>query len=117
VAAYATAQQLADAMRVTLNTSNQDLFDSCLAAAADEIDHELDGPLVYPVSDLVIRTNVNRAQEWVKANDTPFGVLGLEQTGLYTPKDGFSRHAANLLPLKGKAYDPALDPFGPWGVA
>jgi len=115
--AYATEQQLADAMRVPLTASNEPLFTECLAAAADEIDHELDGPLTYPVPDLVIRTNVNRAQEWVKANDTPFGVLGLEQTGLYTPKDGFSRHAANLLPFKGQGWDPAAGTPGPWGVA
>jgi hypothetical protein len=115
--AYATPQQLADAMRVPLTAANTPLFTECLAAAADEIDHELDGPLVSPVSELVIRTNVNRAQEWVKANDTPFGVLGMEQTGLYTPKDGFSRHAANLLPLKGAGWDPTLGTLGPWGVA
>jgi hypothetical protein len=104
--AYATPQQLADALHVALTAANNELFVECLAAAADEIDHEVDGPLVYPVSDIVVRTNVNRAEEWVKANDAPFGVLGLEQTGLYTPKDGFSRHAANLLPLKQS-----------WGVA
>jgi hypothetical protein len=105
--AYATADQLAEALRTKVTAANQQLLDDCLAAAATEIDSELTGPVAPPVPELVSRTNVNRAVEWYKAADAAYGMVGFEQVGvIQAPRDGFNRHAAALLPLKTS-----------WGVA
>jgi len=48
-----------------------------------------------------------RAVEWWKSNAAAFGVIGFDQTGTLTaPRDGFSRHAYALTPLKQQ-----------WGIA
>jgi len=103
--AYATADQLAAALRIQSTPANAQLLEDCLEAAATEIDFELDlidgGPVPDPAPALVVRTNVNRAVEWYKAADAAYGVIGYEQVGvLYAPKDGFARHAVNLGALK-----------------
>ena len=103
--AYATPDQLAQALRIQVNASNLELLEACLDSAASEIDYELDrhvdDPLPDPAPAIVVRTNVNRAVEWYKAADAAYGVVGFEQVGLiYAPKDGFGRHAVNLGLLK-----------------
>ena len=101
--AYATPEQLAEALETRVTPANTDLLTACLDAAADEIDHTLDRiePLPDPVSALVVRTNVNRAVEWYKAPASHNGGVGFDQTGvLPTPTSGFERHAAVLVPEK-----------------
>lgn len=107
--AYATAEQLAEALRIRVTTANQELLDDCLAAAAEEIDADLDRtePLPSPPPAAVRRCNVNRAVEWFKASDAAYGIVGFEQVGLlHAPRDGFARHAVSITPWKQQ-----------WGVA
>ena len=101
--AYATADQLAEALRIKATTTNQKLLEDCLAAAAEEIDHELDRdePLGDPPPASVSRTNVNRAVEWYKAADAAYGMVGFDQVGvMQAPKDGFARHASAIIDAK-----------------
>jgi|SRR5882672_1213070 len=105
MAAYATVEQLAVALRIQVTATNTVLLQDCLDAAAGEIDFEVDlkagGAVPDPVPTVVGRTNVNRAVEWYKAADAAYGVIGYEQVGvLYAPKDGFARHAVNLGAVK-----------------
>lgn len=107
--AYATAAELAQALRVRVTAENTELLDACLAAAAEEIDHDLDrvDPLPDPAPATVQRCNVNRAVEWWKAADAAYGIVGFEQVGLlHAPKDGFARHAVTITRWKQA-----------WGVA
>ena len=106
--AYATPEQLADALDIRVTPDNEQVLSDCLAAAATEIDHFLDtGSAGEPTAPIVIRTNVNRAVEWYKAPATYNGGIGsFEQGTLQAPTSGFERHAAALLPLKTT-----------WGVA
>ena len=109
--AYATADQLADALEVRVTPDNQEALDDCLAAAASEIDHFMaDTTVADPAPPIVVRTNINRAVEWYKAPATYNGGVGYVDTGtLAAPTSGFERHAAALLPLK-------LDQ-SQWGIA
>ena len=120
--AYATVQELADALRVRVTEQNTPGLQACLDAAALEIDHEVDwrpvvqplpgpGPLELPADDerlpLLNRVNLVRGVEWFKANDAAFGVIGYAETGALTaPRDAFNRHAFALLPVKER-----------WGIA
>jgi hypothetical protein len=102
--AYATPEQLAAALRVTVTPKNSDWLQSCVDAAASEIDHDLDrfpdDPLPVPPPALVVQVNVARGVEWFKANDAAFGGVGFADTGILTvPNDGFARHSAALIPL------------------
>jgi hypothetical protein len=103
---YAPVEDLARALNdERLATSDTELLQACLDAAATEIDHWLqrntDTPLPDPAPALVVRTNVNRAVEWYKAPDAYNGGVGFDQTGaLPAPASGFERHAAALIPLK-----------------
>lgn len=102
--AYATIDQLAAAMRLTVTAKNQDWLTECLEAAAAEIDHALGRPAENPLPDpppsLAVVVNVDRGVEWWKANDATFGGVGFADTGiLRVPKDSFERHATNLIPL------------------
>ena len=90
-------------MRLQVTAKNSAWLESCLDAAASEIDHALDrvDPLPVPAPALVTQVNVARAVEWFKASDATFGGVGFADTGILTvPKDSFARHAATLLPLK-----------------
>lgn len=100
--AYATPEQLAEALEIRATPENRQQLHDCLDAAAMEIDHFLEGaPIVWPPQGLVVRTNINRGVEWFKAPATYNGGVGYEQTGvLAAPTSGFERHAAALLPLK-----------------
>ncbi len=107
--AYATAEQLAEALEIRVTPDNQPLLDDCLAAAATEIDGfltdcDVDDPTTMPI---VSRTNVNRAVEWYKAPATYNGGVGSVETGtMAAPSSGFDRHAAALTPLRTR-----------WGLA
>lgn len=107
---YATAAELADALRIAVTPANQTLLDACLAAAAEEIDGFLDrGDAVWPapVPASINRVNVNRAVEWYKQADATYGVVGQESTGtLPAPSAGFRRYALAIVQYKGQ-----------WGVA
>jgi hypothetical protein len=102
--AYATADDLAEALRIRVTPTNQQMLDDCLDAAAGEIDFDLDRgdvPLPLPVPAEVKRCNVNRAVEWFKAADAAYGIVGFEQVGLlHAPKDGFARHAVTITAYK-----------------
>jgi hypothetical protein len=102
--AYATVDELAFVLRITVTVKNQDWLAKCLGAAAEEIDHWLGLPagtsLPDPPPDLATIENVSRAVEWWKASDAAFGGVGFADTGVLTvPRDSFARHAANLMPL------------------
>lgn len=103
--AYATVDDLAAALRVSVTPKNDALLQSCLDAAAEEIDHELDRPTDDPLPDpppaLAVRVNVDRGVELYKASDAVFGSVGYADVGVYkVPNDSFARHAATLIPLK-----------------
>lgn len=106
--AYATPDQLAEALEIRVTPENRMMLRDCLDAAATEIDHFLEGaPIVWPPQGMLTRTNVNRAVEWWKAPATYNGGVGFVETGVLTaPQSGFERHAAALLPYKQK-----------WGIA
>jgi len=102
--AYAEPTDLAAALRVQVTATTAPRLQSCLDAAAEEIDHTLGRPsdaepFPDPPPALIAQVNVARAVEWWKASDAAFGALGFDNVGvLAAPKDGFGRHAANLLP-------------------
>lgn len=100
--AYATIQELAAALRVTITAANQDGLQACLDAAAVEIDDALDRTdPPAPDDPLLNRVNLLRGVEWFKANDAAFGVIGITDTGtLQAPRNTFRRHAVALLPRK-----------------
>lgn len=114
--AYATIDQLAQALEIRVTDENAELLQDCLDAAAREIDHYLDvtvyavqpvlpgqlpADVKLPEEPLLTRTNVNRGVEWYKAPATYNGGVGMVETGqLVAPTSGFERHAAALLPLK-----------------
>ena len=103
--AYATVDELAAALRVQVTVKNSDLLQSCLDAAALEIDHAVDlvggGPLPDPAPALATQVNVARGVEWFKAADATFGGVGFADTGiLKVPADSFARHARTLIPLR-----------------
>jgi hypothetical protein len=103
--AYATVDELADAIGKPVTAKNSDRLASCLDAAADEIDHALGRPadaLPFdpPYPPLLRQVNIARGLEWYKASDAAFGVLGFADVGaLKVTPDGFARHAAALTPL------------------
>lgn len=101
--AYATVDELAGALRLTVTVKNADWLAACLEMAAEEIDHDLGrtDPLTEPYPALAVGENVSRAVEWWKASDAAFGGVGFADTGVLTvPRDSFARHSANLIPLK-----------------
>jgi hypothetical protein len=102
VGAYATIEQLAEALEIRVTVENTRLLRDCLDAAATEIDHFLEGaPTVWPADGMLGRTNINRAVEWFKAPAAYNGGVGFVETGALTaPASGFERHAAALLPYK-----------------
>jgi len=100
--AYATVDELAAALRITVTTANQAGLQACLDAAAIEIDDAVDRlDPIDPANPLANRVNLIRGVEWWKSNDAAFGIIGMSDTGaLRAPKDPFVRHAAALLPLR-----------------
>jgi hypothetical protein len=102
VAAYATVEELAAALRITVTAANTATLQACLDAAAFEIDDAVDSAEPLPADDaLVNRVNILRGVEWFKANDAAFGVIGVADTGtLQAPRNTMRRHAIALLPHK-----------------
>lgn len=109
--AYATPEELAEALHTRLTAQNQANLQACVDAASKEADHWIDwqpqvNPLIVeetPAGDAALLHVVvlARAVEWAKANDAAFGIIGYADIGaLRAPKDGFNRHAYALLPLK-----------------
>jgi len=100
--AYATVDELAAALRITVTAANQAGLQACLDAAAIEIDDAVDRlEPIPPENPLANRVNLIRGVEWWKSNDAAFGIVGFTDTGaLRAPKDPFIRHAAALLPLR-----------------
>lgn len=102
--AYATPEQLAEALEIRVTPDNQQLLADCLDAAAAEIDHCLADadPNLDPFTDpIVIRVNVNRGVEWFKAPATYNGGIGTADIGVMTaPTSGFGRYWAALVPLR-----------------
>jgi hypothetical protein len=102
--AYATVDQLAGALRVTVTAKNSDLLTQSLDAAAQEIDHHCARHVDDPIAaddPLAVMVNVARGLEWYKANDSAFGAVGFADVGvLAAPADPFARHARTLIPLK-----------------
>lgn len=101
--AYADVDQLAAALKVKVTAASTPVLQSCLDAAAVEIDAKLDriDPLPVPIAENIVRTNINRAVEWYKAPDTANGGVGFDQVGtMVTPSSGFERHAKTILSSK-----------------
>ena len=103
--AYATADELAAALRITATAANQAALDACLEAAAVEIDDAvavLGGvdPVDPTGNALANRVNVLRGVEWWKANDAAMGSPAGAGATLNQPGSSFARHAATLLPLR-----------------
>lgn len=104
---YATADQLAEALRLQVTAKNAATLEACIDAASTEIDQFLDrpaaSPLPIPPPALIVRVCVNRAVEWWKAADAAFGALGFDGTGvLSAPRDGFARHGRDLIAFKSR---------------
>jgi len=102
--AYATVDDLAQAVRVQVSAKTSPLLEAALAAATVEIDHEAgrrsDDPIPFD-DPLAHEICIARGVEWYKANDAAFGALGFDGTGvLAVPTDPFARHATTLVPLK-----------------
>jgi hypothetical protein len=101
--AYATPEQLAEALETRVTDTNRELLTACLDAAASEVDHFLDrvDPMPTPVPAGVVRANVNRAVEWFKAPAAFNGGVGTIDIGaLDAPTSGFARHGAAIVDLK-----------------
>jgi len=113
---YAGTAELARVLRLRQPTPAQgSAMQRVLDAAAFEIDSELFGSLAYPGSvyagtpypALIVEVNIERAVEHWQQQESPFGVIGLnEAVPLVTSRDTFERHANKLTPLKGS-----------WGIA
>jgi hypothetical protein len=107
VPVYATADELAAALRVAVTVKNQADLERCVAASSEEIDQYCDLPagelLPDPAPPLVASVCIARGVEWWKANDAAFGAVGFDGTGvLSAPADGFARHARNLITYKAR---------------
>lgn len=102
-ATYASPDDLAAALRVSVSPKNQDLLEKSVAAASAEIDHQCGRDPLDPIpagDPLAHMVCIARGVEWYKANDAAYGVVGFDATGvLAAPRDGFARHAADLIPL------------------
>jgi len=102
--AYATADELAAALRIPSPTPDQvTILQRCLDAAAIEIDDAIcrpaDDPL-DPDDPLAHSVNLMRGVEWWKANDAAFGFIGAGEDALRLPRSTFTRHAVTLTPLR-----------------
>jgi len=93
--AYCTIEELAQALRITVNAANTPVLTRCIDAAALEVDAALDRVDALPVEaePLLASDNVFRAVQWYKANDVALGGGGTADTGLlvapaeaYVPK-------------------------------
>lgn len=102
--AYATPEELAVAVRVNVTEANRALLEYCVEASTTEIDHYCNRDLGSPIPPddaLAHMVCIARGVEWWKVNDSAFGALGFDQTGVLTaPADTFARHGRSLIPHK-----------------
>lgn len=98
---YASAEELAELLRVKVADRREDLL-RVLEAAAFEIDAELDRTTpLDAVPALVIEVNLERAVEHWQQGQSPFGILGLGgDVPMRASRDSWDRHAHKLAPLK-----------------
>jgi hypothetical protein len=105
VTVYATAEQLAEALRIAVTVKNQAALDRCVAAASARIDQYCDrpatNPMPVPTPALVEQECISFAVELWKAPDAAFGAVGFDNTGVLTVnRDTFGRHAKILIEYK-----------------
>lgn len=103
--AYATVDELAVKLRISVTAGNTAALQACLDAAAEEIDATIDadplGTPTNPNDPLANQVNLLRGVEWWKSNDAAWNVLGdTSGAGLRLPKNTFARHAVTLISLK-----------------
>lgn len=85
---YCTVEEVAEALHTRVTSTNTALLQSCVDAAAEEIDAALDRnvgdelPATPNSPALVNRDNVLRAVQWFKANDVAVGGGGYAEIGL-----------------------------------
>ena len=110
---YVSVEELAGILRVSVS-SRHDALLRVLEAAAAEIDWEIGTadingtalPYGSPPA-VVSEVNLERAVEHWQQQQSPFGIIGLGDTGAtYTARDSWDRHAHKLAGLKGS-----------WGIA
>lgn len=109
--AYATVDDLANALHVRVTPENQVALQRALDAAAREIDQDLDrpveSPLPAPVPPEIEHANIALAVEAFKMPDAAFGILGFDDTGaIRAAKDTVPRYWSLLTPHKIR-----------WGIA
>lgn len=107
--AYATVDDLATALHISVTPANTAALQRALDASAEEINHDLDriDPLPDPAPAAITQANIALAVEAYKMPDSAFGVLGFNDTGAV-------RAAKDSLPR----YWPLLDPYKQqWGFA
>jgi hypothetical protein len=103
--AYATVEQLAAALRVTVTPKNSEWLALCLDAAASVVDQLCDRPADDPMPDpppaLAVTENIAIGIEFYKANDAAFGAVGFADIGVMSvPADVYARHRNALIPIK-----------------
>ena len=111
---YADVSELATLLRVNATQRHNALM-RVLKSAADEIDSEIGAtdingsttPYSNPPA-LARQVNLERAVEHWQQEQSPFGIIGLGESGLtaYTARDSWDRHAHKLAILKAS-----------WGLA
>jgi hypothetical protein len=107
--AYATVDDLAAALHLSVTTKNEAALQRALNAAATEIDHDVDRVDVFvePYPDAIVQANIALAVEAYKLPDSAFGVLGFDDSGaIRTAKDTVPRYWQLLTPYKQR-----------WGIA
>ena len=110
---YASVSELAQLLRVSAVDRHNSLI-RVLKTAAQEIDDEIGTATISGVATpfsnppaLAREVNLERAVEHWQQMQSPFGIIGLGDTGAtYTARDSWDRHAHKLAPLKGQ-----------WGLA
>jgi hypothetical protein len=104
---YASASELALVLRVNATQRHASLM-RVLKSAASEIDSEIGtvdvngDTLPYSNAPALAReVNIERAVEHWQQQQSPFGIIGVGDTGAtYTARDSWDRHAHKLAPLK-----------------
>jgi hypothetical protein len=108
MAAYATVEQLAAALRIRVTAENTASLQSKVDAAAVEIDQYI-GPngvavLPVPAPAPVVEANILRGVELYKSADAAFGVIGFEQIGaVRVSSNPVARFASLLQPYRIEA--------------
>ena len=103
--AYATVDDLADALHLRVTPENQTALQRALDAAAVEVDQDLDRPPELPLPDppppAIVHANIALAVEAFKMPDAAFGILGFDDTGaVRAAKDTVPRYWSLLTPYK-----------------